>query len=236
MQDQLLKDYREAVALYESGMSLGDIAPRYGISRQGLHQILRRRGVRMRSKIRSGEASSLYQGGGGSKAHTIVHRIVEEALEGGLLTPKPCEECGAENRDTRNGRRSVRAHHDDYSKPLEVRWLCYRCHFAWHRKHTAKHKDAPPRKRSWPMNVGDIRVTAKPALRERIREMGWRQDWLAEQVGVSKATITLWLTKGRSVSLEHALFLANLVDEDIAVCFELAHGRKAMHRSSNGRA
>lgn len=27
----------------------------------------------------------------------------------------------------------VHAHHDDYAQPLAVRWLCPRCHVAWHR-------------------------------------------------------------------------------------------------------
>lgn len=36
----------------------------------------------------------------------------------GLITRGPCEVCG--HPDTQ-------AHHDDYSKPLEVRWLCH-----WH--------------------------------------------------------------------------------------------------------
>jgi hypothetical protein len=35
-----------------------------------------------------------------------------------------CEECGAPKAD---------AHHDDYSRPLDVRWLCETCHGAEHR-------------------------------------------------------------------------------------------------------
>ena len=27
----------------------------------------------------------------------------------------------------------TQAHHDDYKKPLEVRWFCRSCHFEWHR-------------------------------------------------------------------------------------------------------
>jgi hypothetical protein len=41
------------------------------------------------------------------------------------LDRKPCEICGAEKAD---------AHHDDYSKPLDVRWLCETHHSEHHRK------------------------------------------------------------------------------------------------------
>lgn len=40
---------------------------------------------------------------------------VKEALRTGALVAKPCEVCGIEPAD---------AHHDDYSKPLDVLWLC----------------------------------------------------------------------------------------------------------------
>ena len=39
---------------------------------------------------------------------------------------RPCEVCGNPNTE---------AHHDDYSKPLEVRWLCFKHHRAWHKVH-----------------------------------------------------------------------------------------------------
>lgn len=51
---------------------------------------------------------------------------VANALRAGRIFRNPCEKCGAEER--------VEAHHEDYSKPLDVRWLCSRCHGAEHRK------------------------------------------------------------------------------------------------------
>ena len=47
------------------------------------------------------------------------------ALREGKLRKEPCEECGAEQ---------VHAHHDDYTKPLDVRWLCVICHTKWHKE------------------------------------------------------------------------------------------------------
>lgn len=47
-------------------------------------------------------------------------RDVSRALLTGRLKRKPCELCGATER--------VQAHHEDYSKPLAVEWLCFRCH------------------------------------------------------------------------------------------------------------
>jgi len=44
-----------------------------------------------------------------------ARQAVGIALRSGRLTKQPCEVCGA---------KKVDAHHDDYSKPLEVHWLC----------------------------------------------------------------------------------------------------------------
>lgn len=49
------------------------------------------------------------------RARTAVHN----ALRDGKLLRRPCEECGC---------KKTQAHHHDYSKPLEVRWLCFKCH------------------------------------------------------------------------------------------------------------
>ena len=48
-----------------------------------------------------------------------AHNNMHYALRIGKLQKGVCEECGNPE---------VEAHHDDYDKPLEVRWLCRRCH------------------------------------------------------------------------------------------------------------
>lgn len=52
---------------------------------------------------------------------------VLEATRSGKIVPRPCELCGE---------KKAQAHHDDYNKPLDVRWLCDKCHRLWHRTNT----------------------------------------------------------------------------------------------------
>lgn len=52
-----------------------------------------------------------------------AHNAVNNAVRDGRLTHQPCEVCG---------RNDSHAHHDDYSKPLDVRWLCPPHHQQWH--------------------------------------------------------------------------------------------------------
>lgn len=56
---------------------------------------------------------------------TDTMRLAWQALNhavriGKVVKPSQCENC----------RRTVKvnAHHDDYTKPLDVRWLCHQCH------------------------------------------------------------------------------------------------------------
>lgn len=54
-----------------------------------------------------------------------AHRAVSVALNNGSLVKLPCEVCGNKNSE---------AHHDDYTKPLEVNWLCKAHHAERHVK------------------------------------------------------------------------------------------------------
>jgi len=50
---------------------------------------------------------------------------VGNAVRDKKLKKEPCERCGAPK---------AHAHHDDYNKPLTVRWLCPVHHNEWHQK------------------------------------------------------------------------------------------------------
>lgn len=52
----------------------------------------------------------------------------------GRLVHEPCETCGDA---------FAEKHHDDYDKPLEVRWLCRPCHLAEHQAETEMRKSWP---------------------------------------------------------------------------------------------
>ena len=55
-----------------------------------------------------------------------VARLGQQISRGNLIRPDKCEKCLKECKPE--------AHHDDYSKPLQVRWLCPPCHGFVHRK------------------------------------------------------------------------------------------------------
>jgi hypothetical protein len=62
-------------------------------------------------------------------ARDVVQKAVNLAIEDGTLKRQPCETCGSN--DGGPGPRTT-AHHDDYSKPLDVRWMCASCHTKMH--------------------------------------------------------------------------------------------------------
>jgi hypothetical protein len=54
---------------------------------------------------------------------------LQHAVRDGRIVRGPCEVCGNAN---------THGHHDDYSKPLDVRWLCRKHHDEWHANNQAK--------------------------------------------------------------------------------------------------
>lgn len=57
-----------------------------------------------------------------------AHKEVARAIKIGVLKKQNCENCGS----TEN----IHAHHGDYSKPLDVDWLCNSCHQKHHARGT----------------------------------------------------------------------------------------------------
>lgn len=53
-----------------------------------------------------------------------AHQAVQTAVRNGTLVKHPCEVCGSSTR--------IHAHHDDYSMPLSVVWLCHTHHMERH--------------------------------------------------------------------------------------------------------
>lgn len=128
------KDYDQAVKMYEQGLSIGDVAAFYQVSRQAMWAILKRRGCVFRSHLRYGEDNHFYRG---TQANDRAQNICENAIKKGILIrPSLCETCG-EPSQQKNGRSGIQAHHCDYNKPLEVMWLCQKCHHQWHQENQA---------------------------------------------------------------------------------------------------
>ncbi len=74
------------------------------------------------------EEQHAYKGGGLPEDEKEKRRKARSdanhAIRDGKLTRKSCEVCSRED---------AQMHHHDYSKPLEVKWLCCRCHWDEHK-------------------------------------------------------------------------------------------------------
>ena len=56
----------------------------------------------------------------------VINAQRNNAIKAGKIVRQPCAVCGVEK---------VHGHHEDYTKPLEVDWLCSKHHMERHRKY-----------------------------------------------------------------------------------------------------
>jgi hypothetical protein len=76
--------------------------------------------ARNKTAHRKFQKSQYNRKAGENKPGTMSARYaVRNAIRNGRLIRLPCEKCGNKKSE---------AHHDDYRKKLDVRWLCFRHH------------------------------------------------------------------------------------------------------------
>lgn len=140
---------QEAVALFEAGFNCIKIAEHLGVTKQGMYYALEKAGVYFKREqqrkilpyVRPISDNAL-------RAQVRLHFAIEDikekariklryAITRGKIKPQPCEVCG-KLPILKNGQRGIHGHHDDYSKPLKVRWLCGKHHAEWHKHNTPK--------------------------------------------------------------------------------------------------
>lgn len=78
---------------------------------------------RKRGNRQSAETTRAYRLANPQK-YKATNAVNNAVRDGRLFKLSECEDCSSDLQ--------VEGHHDDYSKPLEVRWLCSRCHSIWH--------------------------------------------------------------------------------------------------------
>jgi len=128
------KNFDEALQLYNKGLSIETVAEFYNMSRQSMWQILKRRGCTFRDNKKYGKENHFYRG---TSASDKSQNLLEEAIEKEIIIRKvKCEKC-ADTPVFKDGRTGIQAHHCDYNKPLEVIWLCQKCHHEWHKSNKA---------------------------------------------------------------------------------------------------
>lgn len=87
-----------------------------------------------------------------------------EAIKAGKLIRQCCSKCGRPDK--------VHGHHDDYSKPLDVRWLCAACHRRYHVAYRESFKSKQPATLPSP-----LRAPVRPII------LPWIKDWPFKNAG-----------------------------------------------------
>lgn len=99
-----------------------DVAENYRAKRPQYADCDRMRSNRPGRKIQQLESQRRMRAKWPEKYHARL--ILSNALRAGKINRQACEECGSIV--------DVEAHHADYSRPLDVRWLCFAHHRQLH--------------------------------------------------------------------------------------------------------
>lgn len=145
----------------------------------------------------------------------IYYQVDRAIANGTLVKPEKCPVCRVKVKPS-----ELQGHHHDYSKPLDVEWICRQCHIRQHKEE--RHEDLPLcvycGKRRTQMSLAtcgsetcviqakkigardlalrnkDVRADARLATGERMKalmeEHGYTKADLAKHLGVSTSYIT----------------------------------------------
>lgn len=117
-----------------------------------------------------------------------ANAVAQEAVRRGILTrPESCSACGEPSK-------RIHGHHPDYMKPLDVRWLCPRCHKS---AHGFQHRP----------DQAVIMERLKTALEVR----GY--TYVGKYLGVSGNTVRTWLSGRCRFSIEELEAIESLRPE-----------------------
>ena len=97
-----------------------DTRERYGATRDARHAYERERSKRPERKAYKSDAARDYRER--ERAKYVARYTLGNAIRDGRIKRMPCEVCGG----------FAEGHHEDYSRPLDVRWLCFAHHRAEH--------------------------------------------------------------------------------------------------------
>jgi hypothetical protein len=104
-------------------------------------------------------------------------QIAYKIKKGEIVRPNHCTECGTECKPY--------AHHDDYEKPLDIRWLCQSCDSAAHKKQ----KEATAIMQTQPVTTGNQEYV-------RYVTQAQRQGWLPGGcANITKRGRRGWMTR-----------------------------------------
>lgn len=189
-------------------------APAYNVARgrgRFCSQPCASRGVARPKRDQSGEKNPSWRGG--VSKHPVVytnrfrakfpekvrcHRIVASAIRSGILIrPGCCSACSVECRP--------QAHHDDYRRPLKVRWLCRTCHRSADQDRMAAERRAlseqsAEQMKGWPLSrLPEIPATVDLALLVEILGPGYSRRSIERQMAAGRFPIPRRRDTGRRV-------------------------------------
>lgn len=65
----------------------------------------------------------------GRKKEAARSKVAAAIKRGDLVRPSACELCGDEPAPAKDGRSQIQGHHHNgYDRPLDVQWICVKCH------------------------------------------------------------------------------------------------------------